>query len=140
MKSLSPHALNTPKKVDNVAAPHTYSSTQRMRRTTERDGVQFTSLPIAYSTAYWRCRSKKTSKLRVTGLCEGNSPVTGEFPKQLATNVEYASIWWRHHATDDCFTSSIRNIFELSFTELSDALENLENTHSALPVTVKFLI
>ena len=25
-------------------------------------------------------RSKKTSKLRVTGLCVGNSPVTGEFP------------------------------------------------------------
>ena len=25
-------------------------------------------------------RSKKTSKLRVTGLCEGNSPVTGESP------------------------------------------------------------
>ena len=24
-------------------------------------------------------RSKKTSKLRVTGLCEWNSPVTGEF-------------------------------------------------------------
>ena len=27
-----------------------------------------------------RRRSKKTSKLRVTGLCAGNSPVTGEFP------------------------------------------------------------
>ena len=27
-------------------------------------------------------RSKKTTKLRVTGLCEGNSPVTGEFPAQ----------------------------------------------------------
>ena len=25
-------------------------------------------------------RSKKTSKLRVTGLCEGNSPVTGDHP------------------------------------------------------------
>ena len=25
-------------------------------------------------------RSKQTSKLRATGLCEGNSPVTGEFP------------------------------------------------------------
>ena len=25
-------------------------------------------------------RSKKTSKLRVTGLCVGNSPMTGEFP------------------------------------------------------------
>ena len=27
----------------------------------------------------FRCRSKKTSKLRVTGLCAGNSPVTSEF-------------------------------------------------------------
>ena len=27
-----------------------------------------------------RCRSKKTPKLRVIGLCEGNSPVAGEFP------------------------------------------------------------
>ena len=28
----------------------------------------------------FRCRSKKTSKLRVTGLCAGKSPETGEFP------------------------------------------------------------
>ena len=27
-------------------------------------------------------RSNKTSKLRVTGLCEGNSPETDEFPAQ----------------------------------------------------------
>ena len=45
----------------------------------------------------FRCRSKKTSKLRVTGLCEGNSPVTGEFPAQRASNAENVSIWWRHH-------------------------------------------
>ena len=45
-----------------------------------------------------RCRSsKKTSKLRVTGLCVGNSPKTGEFPAQRASNVENVSIWWRHH-------------------------------------------
>ena len=42
-------------------------------------------------------RSKKTSKLRVTGLCAGNSPVTGEFPTQRASNAEKVSIWWRHH-------------------------------------------
>ena len=29
----------------------------------------------------FRRRSKKTSKLRVTGLCVGNSPVTGELPR-----------------------------------------------------------
>ena len=32
-----------------------------------------------------RRRSKKTSKLRVTGLCAGNSPGTGEFPDQMAS-------------------------------------------------------
>ena len=45
-----------------------------------------------------RGRSKKTSTLPVTGLCVGNSPVTGEFPTQMASNAENASIWWRHHA------------------------------------------
>ena len=45
----------------------------------------------------FRCRSKKTSKLRITGLCAGNSPVTGEFPAQMASDVENVSIWWRHH-------------------------------------------
>ena len=47
----------------------------------------------------FRTRSKKTSKLRVTGLCEGNSPVTGEFPAQRASNAENFSILWRHHVT-----------------------------------------
>ena len=45
----------------------------------------------------FRHRSKKTSKLSVTGLCEGNSPVTGEFPTQRASNVKNVSIWWRYH-------------------------------------------
>ena len=44
-----------------------------------------------------RRRSKETSKLRVTGLCAGNSPLTGEFTTQRASNAENISIWWRHH-------------------------------------------
>ena len=44
-----------------------------------------------------RRRSKKTSKLRVTGLCAGNSPVPGEFLAQRASNAENVFIWWRHH-------------------------------------------
>ena len=43
------------------------------------------------------CRSKKTSKLRVTGLCAGNSPVTGEFPTQRASYAENVSNWGSHH-------------------------------------------
>ena len=45
----------------------------------------------------FRRRSKKTSKLRVIDLCAGNSPGTGEFPAQMASNAENVSIWWHHH-------------------------------------------
>ena len=45
-------------------------------------------------------RLKKSSKLRVTGLCKGNSPVTGEFPAQSACNADNVSIWWRHHESE----------------------------------------
>ena len=42
----------------------------------------------------------KTSKLRVNDLCQGNEPVTGEFPAQRANNAENVSLLWRHH--DHC--------------------------------------
>ena len=51
----------------------------------------------------------KISKLCVTGLCEGNSPVTGEFPAQRASNMGNVSIWWRHHdlrLEETCMASS----------------------------------
>ena len=45
----------------------------------------------------FRRRSKRTSKLRITSLFVGNSPGTGEFPTQMASNAENVSIWWCHH-------------------------------------------
>ena len=58
---------------------------------------QITTLAIVFPSVYSRHRSKKISKLRVTGLCEGNLPVTGEFPTQRYSNSENVSIWWRRH-------------------------------------------
>ena len=59
---------------------------------------QITSLTIVYSTVYSGTdQRERTSKLRVTGLCAGNSPGTGEFPAQMASDAENVSIWWRHH-------------------------------------------
>ena len=55
---------------------------------------QITSLTIVRNRSHRR-RSKKISKLRVTGLW--NSPVTGQFPAQMASNTENISILWRHH-------------------------------------------
>ena len=51
----------------------------------------------------FRRRSKKTTRLRVTGLCVGNSPETGEFPAQMA-------IWWRHY---DMYLSNTCNEWHL---------------------------
>ena len=45
----------------------------------------------------FRRRSKETSKLRVTGLCVGNSPVTDDLSAQRDSKAENVSIWWRHH-------------------------------------------
>ena len=56
----------------------------------------------------FRRRSKKTSKLRVTGIFAGNSSVPGEFPAQMASNAENVSIWWRHHAATA--TSALKSI------------------------------
>ena len=58
---------------------------------------QITSLAIVYSRVYSGAEKKK-SKLRVTGLCEGKSPVIGELPAQMANNAENGSIWWRNLA------------------------------------------
>ena len=54
---------------------------------------QITSVSIVYLFD----QAKKISKLRDAGLCEGNSPVTCEFPAQMASNAENVPIWWRHH-------------------------------------------
>ena len=101
------------------------------------DGPQIRRLPCGRQTFQWRnnghdsvsnhqphhCllhhlfsrRSKKTSKLRVTGLCAWNSPGTGEFPAQLPVTQKmcpfddvirdvfipqslYYGCWWRNNS------------------------------------------
>ena len=73
-----------------------WQSTLRWRHN-GRDSVANHQLHDCLLNRLFRRRSKKTSKLRVTGLCAGNSPGTGEFPVQMANNAENVSIWWRHH-------------------------------------------
>ena len=61
---------------------------------------QITDVSIVYRTACLGADQRKHTKLRLTGLAEENSPVTGEFPAQMASNAENVSIWWRHHGDE----------------------------------------
>ena len=73
----------------------------------------------------------------VTGLCVGNSPGTGEFPAQMASNAENVSIWWRHHAWQRAMRI-IHNNDESSVSDWYIFLTTIQNIIT-LPLR-KFLI
>ena len=66
-------------------------------RHNERTGVSNHRVSIYLPNRLFGRRSKRTSKLRVTGLNKGNPPMTGEFPAKRASIAENVSIWWRPH-------------------------------------------
>ena len=70
---------------------------------------QIASLMIVYSFVYSGTEQRKHQKLRVTGLCKENSPVTGEFPAQKVSNAENVSIWWRHRDAGDNNNPYVQN-------------------------------
>ena len=70
---------------------------------------QITSLTIVYLIVY-QTQIKENIKLRVTSLCEGNSPGTGEFPTQIASNAE---------SSFNLMTSSCFCVFSLLLVSLS---------------------
>ena len=68
-------------------------------RHNECDGISNHQHHECLLNPLFRHRSKKISKLHVTGLCEGNSLVTCEFPAQRASKAEKVSILWCHHCS-----------------------------------------
>ena len=77
-----------------VIIPVMYRSKSLQWRHNESDGVSNHRHLHCLLNCLFRRIPKKTSKLIVTGLCEGNSPVPGEFPAQKSSNAENVSIWW----------------------------------------------
>ena len=81
-----------------------YKSSTSQWRHNGHDSVSNQQLHDCLLNRLFRRRSKKTSKLRVTGLCARNSPETGEFPAQMASNADFffhlmTSSWRSHHQT-----------------------------------------
>ena len=82
----------------------------------------------------FRRKSKKTSKLRVTGLCAGNSPGTGEFPAQMASYAENVSIWWRHHVK----VMSVATLHQLGIAEFCVRQESFMSFNYTPSVLIGF--
>ena len=61
---------------------------------------QITSLTIVYWAIYSGADQRKHLSPASLAFVR-NSPVTGEFPAQRASNAENVSIWWRHHDIRD---------------------------------------
>ena len=65
----------------------------------------------------FRRRSKKLSKVRVTG----------EFPARMASNAENVSIWWHHHATNFytwiCIDDVTKRVTIILLSKLSKSTE-----------------
>ena len=86
---------------------------------------QITSLTMVYSTVY----SDPDQNLRATGLCAGNSPGTGEFPAQMASNAEKCF----HLMTSSC---KMHRLFSLAKTLIVHGLKTghaVQCTFDVLP-------
>ena len=84
----------------------------------------------------FRRRSKKTSKLCITSLCEGNSLVTGEFPAQRTSNTENVSIWWRHYLKGVKHLTPGKDDWHFQYTERCryNAVNILQNPNKRHPI------
>ena len=69
---------------------------------------RITSLTIVYSIVYSGA-DQKNSKFHVTGLCVGNSPITGEFPAQRASNAENVAITYPFRSDN----TSLANLLQI---------------------------
>ena len=102
-----------------IGSSHSHLHLQRQRyighralqwRHIGRDGISNHQPHDYLLNRSFRRRPKKTPKLRVTGLCAGNSPGTGEFLAQMASNAENVSIWWRHYGQRPLLSARTKSI------------------------------
>ena len=82
------HASAT--RIIHIEASTRWQSFSSQWRHNERDGVSNHQPHDCWLSRLFMRKSKKISKLSVTGLCERNSPVTGESPAQRASDI----IWF----------------------------------------------
>ena len=79
---------------------------------------QITGVSIVSSTVDSGADQRKyRSYASLVPYCKGDSPVTGEFPTQKASNAENIIIWWRRHGFVVCSAKTLQEMI-LSYCQL----------------------
>ena len=99
-------------------------------RRNERHGVSNQLRPLCLFNCWFRRRSKKTSKLRVTGLCEGNSAVTGEFPHKRSVKQKMFSF---DDVTMRGLWCQFPDLFLIEYMECTKAMAIINVPHILVP-------
>ena len=98
---MSPYGVTRPEWVEHARLPSSFHILHYNDVLMNSMGSQITSLTIVYSAVYSGADQRKHQSSASLAFCAGNSPGTGEFPAQMASNAENVSIWWRHHVGDN---------------------------------------
>ena len=75
---------------------------------------------------------KENTNLRVTCLCVGNPPVTGEFLAQRASSTDNVSLWWRHY---DMWTPSFLSSSRYPWCSIRDMEMNILSRRTGYALT-----
>ena len=78
------------------------------------DGVSNHRGLDGFVNCLFRRRSKRISNLCVSGLCKGNSPVTGGFPSKSASNAESVSRSLRHNVACVYWTCLVDGWYQMN--------------------------
>ena len=100
---------------------------------------QIDGVSIVCSLVHSSPDQKKISKLRVTGLCEGNPPVTGGFPSLRDSIAENDSIWW-HHCVLALIVSGSSNPASMYGASLGVFCGTISNMCMMLPMILLILV
>ena len=83
---------------------------------------QITGVSIVYSTFCSGAGQRKHQSSALLAICARNSPVTGEFSAQRASNAENVSICWRHHYI---FSRNDHNMTDKIVIEINNLKQSL---------------
>ena len=128
-----------------IGIVHLWVAISLQWRNNERDSVSNHQPDGCLSNCLFRRRSKKTSKLRVTGLCAGNSPGPVNSPHKGPVTRKmfpFDDVIMYHHIDYRCQTDVFLHTFKFRFTyhHRTHAITGTQQCHTIKEISKTSLI